>query len=365
MNVPRSPLLTPPNLIALSTLLASSFWLSWWFYDRSQYVYVTDARVASSMINVSSRIPGWIVEFPLSEGQHVNKGDALAMIDSRDIKLQLSEVEARLSTLQYEYEKKELQLALSIKQVDSSIKAEQARLAAAQAGLAEASIELSQAKKDLKRAKSLLKQKMISDEVFEARQRDSDRAVEAHHRREAELATANAQLQAAQANLASIDVLNKELEIARNREVEMEVEHSRFSNLLADHMISSSIAGVVDETFINSGEYVYPGQRILMLHDPNKVWIKANVKETDIRRIAIGSPVSIAVDAFPGTTLKGKVSNIGSSATSQFAMLPSPNPSGNFTKVTQRLEVRIELEAVGLDLKPGMMVELRIPVTNS
>lgn len=365
MNATRSPLLTPSNLIALSILVASSLWLSWWFYNRSQYVYVTDAHVASTMINVSSRIPGWIVDFPLSEGQHVNKGETLVMIDSRDIKLQMSEVEARLSTLQYESEKRELQLELSIKQVNSSIEAERSRLAAAQAGLAEAQIKLTQAKKDLVRAKSLLRQKIISDEVFELKQSDNDSALEVHHRKEAELATATAQLQTAQANLASIDVLNKELKIARNREEEVEVEHSRLTNLLSDHMILSSITGVIDETFINSGEYVYPGQRILMLHDPNKIWIKANIKETDVRLIAIGSTVLVSVDAFPGTTFKGKVTNIGSSATSQFAMLPSPNPSGNFTKVTQRLELRIDLEAAVQGLKPGMMVELQIPVTQS
>ncbi|MEX2326961.1 MAG: HlyD family secretion protein, partial [Pseudomonadales bacterium] len=75
-----------------------------------------------------------------------------------------------------------------------------------------------------------------------------------------------------------------------------------------------------------------------------------------------GSPVEVSVDAYPGRPFDGVITNIGTSATSQFAMLPSPNPSGNFTKVTQRLEVKVELKEPNPDLKPGMMVELRIPV---
>ena len=122
--------------------------------------------------------------------------------------------------------------------------------------------------------------------------------------------------------------------------------------------------GVIDETFINAGEYVYPGQRILMLHNPEQVWIKANVKETDVRRIKVGAYVSIAVDAYPGEPIEGSITNIGNSATSQFAMLPSPNPSGNFTKITQRIEIRIELDHRGRELKPGMMVELQIPTVH-
>jgi membrane fusion protein (multidrug efflux system) len=97
-----------------------------------------------------------------------------------------------------------------------------------------------------------------------------------------------------------------------------------------------------------------------MFHDPKKLWISANIKETDVAKLALGKKAEVLVDAFPNAPLEATLSRIGSAATSQFALLPNPNPSGNFTKITQRIEVRFELPETSLALKPGMMVELKI-----
>ncbi|MCB1645870.1 MAG: HlyD family secretion protein, partial [Pseudomonadales bacterium] len=126
------------------------------------------------------------------------------------------------------------------------------------------------------------------------------------------------------------------------------------------HSINSPVDGIIDEVFVHAGEYVYPGQRIMMVHNPDEKWIKANVKETEIRHIKPGSPVDITVDAWPDQHFAGTVARVGNAATSQFALMPSPNPSGNFTKVTQRLEVKVNVEDPEASLKPGMMVELAI-----
>lgn len=356
---------TPTNVAAVALLILSTLWLAWWFYDRSNYVYVTDARISSTMINVSSRIPGWVVDFPLTEGQRVNEGELLVKIDARDTELQLKEIEARLVTWGSEFEKRQLELTLAEKQTASALATEQSVLAASQAQLSGALVEKNRAAKELKRATSLLADKMISEETFDQREAAYHQAVEAESRQKAEVSAAKARVLSAEANLARLDVLRKELEITGQKRRELEVERDRLATRLDDHLILSQIPGVVDETFINAGEYVYPGQRILMLHNPDNVWVKANIKETDIRNIKVGSPVEVSVDAYPGQTLQGKVTRIGESATSQFAMLPSPNPSGNFTKTTQRLEVRVDLTEVGaLPLKPGMMVELQIPVSS-
>ena len=119
---------------------------------------------------------------------------------------------------------------------------------------------------------------------------------------------------------------------------------------------------MVDRTFVQVGEYVRPGQRLAIVHDPERLWIEANVKETQIRKLAIGQPVEIRVDAYPDEVFRGQVRIIGSATTGSFALLPNPNPSGNFTKITQRLPVRIEIERARERLAPGMMVEVRIDV---
>jgi membrane fusion protein (multidrug efflux system) len=133
---------------------------------------------------------------------------------------------------------------------------------------------------------------------------------------------------------------------------------------LARRTITAQFDGIVDATFVDVGEYVTPGTRIVMYHAPGDVWIDANVKETDFGRILVGSQASITVDAFPGRTFKGEVIGMGGAATSQLALLPSPNPSGNFTKVTQRLPIRVSIDAAGMKLRPGMMVEVYVDVAD-
>ena len=91
-----SSMFSRTNILAFAILAVTCVWLAWWFYQRSLYVYLDDARVASTMINISSRIPGWVVDLPVDEGQQVNKGDTLVSIDNRDTRLQLDETEARL-----------------------------------------------------------------------------------------------------------------------------------------------------------------------------------------------------------------------------------------------------------------------------
>ena len=117
-------------------------------------------------------------------------------------------------------------------------------------------------------------------------------------------------------------------------------------------------------TFVRQGEHVAAGQRIAMFHDPERIWVEANVKETSIGRLKPGMKAEVRVDAYPGRVVRGEIHRIGQAATSQFALLPDPNPSGNFTKITQRLPVRIRLEEKDLELRPGMMVEVDIPLGN-
>ena len=161
---------------------------------------------------------------------------------------------------------------------------------------------------------------------------------------------------------ARLDVLDREIDALGHREAELRsrIEQQRID--VADRTIRSPIDGVVDRVFARAGEYVRPGQRLAIVHDPKRVWIEANVKETQIRNLAAGQPVEVRVDAYPGKVLRGRVRSIGSATTGSFALLPSPNPSGNFTKITQRIPVRIDVERSGERLAPGMMVEVRIDV---
>ena len=124
----------------------------------------------------------------------------------------------------------------------------------------------------------------------------------------------------------------------------------------------------MDRTLGDVGDYIQAGQWVMMVHDPKNVWVEANVKETALNDVAVGQQVEIGVDAYPGMVQRGHVIRVGNTATNQFALLPSPNPSGNFTKITQRVPVRIAFDGkanqVDPRLKPGLMVEVAINVAD-
>ena len=357
---PRTSIWTPSNISAIVILALSSLWLAWWFFERADYVHVNDARVAANMVSISSRIPGLVTDLHITEGQAIGANQLLATIDERDIRLKLKALEARLATEKGEFVRQQSQLALTERQIETAITAQKSQLAAAVAAAREAEIMEIQASHDVNRATTLRKDKLIADEQWEQRSLSQQTATQLYQRRLAEVQAASAEVLRAEAARAQLRVLENELTIILLRQDQLDVDRQQLLKTLADHTINSPIAGVIDETFINPGEYVYPGQRILMLHNPAELWIKANVKETEIRHISVNSPVLIAVDAWPEKTFYGRIERIGEAATSQFALLPSPNPSGNFTKITQRLEVRIGIDDPQGLLKPGMMVELQI-----
>jgi membrane fusion protein (multidrug efflux system) len=167
-----------------------------------------------------------------------------------------------------------------------------------------------------------------------------------------------------------------EAQAARDRLAVLEYEQQRLGHdrdrvahqlgqqkvILAERQVLAQLPGIVDQTFVNAGEYLMPGQRIALVHNPENVWVKANIKETEVRHLNVGQSVKIEVDAYPDKVFSGEVVRIGHAATSQFALLPSTNPSGNFTKVTQRLPIKISLAQEGELLRPGMMVEIAIDI---
>ncbi|MEJ6591366.1 MAG: HlyD family secretion protein [SAR86 cluster bacterium] len=356
----RPAIWSTTNVSAMLILIFSSLWLAWWFLQRADSVYVNDARVASHMISISSRIPGRIIDISVLEGQTIQAGQILATIDDREIQLRIKAIAANLATLQAEFGRQQNQLILTERQVESEIDAQKYHLAATKAALAEAAALVEQAQHDLNRANSLRLDKLIADETWEQRDLGLLTTNQLYLRRQAEVDAASAQVVKAEAARAELQVIESELLIITSRQNQLAVEKQQLLTSLEDHSVASPIQGVIDETFVNPGEYVYPGQRIIMLHDPLDVWIKANVKETEIRYLQVDSPVQILVDAWPDESFHGRVARIGQSATSQFALLPSPNPSGNFTKITQRLEVKITIDDPRGLLRPGMMVELKI-----
>jgi membrane fusion protein (multidrug efflux system) len=350
-------------VVALLSILLLA-WGGRWLYYRYTHVHVEDARIDGEIVTVSSRVSGWVTELPVIEGETVAKGQLLARIDDRDTRMQRDVLLARLSSL----ESQSMVVRAQSGQVDEEtlgrFQSETNRLVAAEAEVAVSEVQMKQARDDFRRAEDLTAQKWLSQQAME-RSRSAFLQAQEHHRKAlAEVAAVRGNLSTAGGSRRQLQVLERQMLVFARQADEIRAEIRRLETDIADRVIASPADGVVVMTFVRKGEHVATGQRMLMFHDPRQIWVEANVKETDVGKLSAGMPVRVRVDAYRGREFAGEIFRIGQAATSKFALLPDPNPSGNFTKITQRLPVRILLKEADPRLRPGMMVEVDIAVRN-
>jgi membrane fusion protein (multidrug efflux system) len=347
------------GLIVLAALLSVGRWGYW----QWSHVSETDARVKAATIAVSSRVSGWIVDIPVSDGARISKGDVLVEIDSRESKLRLAEHGSQISALAAEREQITAQIELidltTARRVDALRSRAESTQVAVQAGREQYDL----ARAEFERSRALLKDGVVSRQRLDQVQAELSRAQERHEKARSNLAAALADVAEAEAERGQIKVLASRIEELRYEEAQIAAQRDRQGLDVADRTIKSAVTGIVSETFVDMGEYVNPGQRLMLVHNPDAIWVEANIKETDIRHLSPGMAVDVSFDAYPNETFQGTIERIGQAATSEFALLPNPNPSGNFTKVTQRLPVRIAIDQANGKLRPGMMaiVDIAIP----
>jgi membrane fusion protein (multidrug efflux system) len=335
-----------------------------WVRTSLNYVHETDARIVADLVAVSSRVAGVVDERPAEEGRAIERGEVLVRIDARDARLRLAELEAELKGVDGERDRLSTELAMVEGRTSSRYANERSNLDALRALLDSVQAEFRFAKDEHDRAQALSSRGVVSS-------KDLDRARTAFLKAQQERLRAEAAISGGKARLAEADAARQEIEVMhrqlaslvhRRAEVQARVERQRLD--VQDREVRSPLAGVVARTFIDVGEYVSPGQRIALVYDPKAIWVETNIRETELDRLRVGQPVEIAVDAYPNRKLEGRVERIGLAATSEFALLPSPNPSGNFTKITQRVPVRITLPDHADLLRPGMMVVVYIDVSD-
>jgi len=349
------------NLLLLGVAIAAALAFgAWEVRQRALYLTEEDARVRADLITVSSRVPGWVTRRAVREGQAVEQGAVLLTIDARDAALALTELAAQRRAILADEKRLAADTDLARAQTRTGLDSARAELEAASVAVSSLEPQLELARSDLERARRLYEQKMASESTRDQSQAQLQRLEREYRLATAQRQNAEAKVKEAEAERARLDVLAAQRAMLETRVAEIDAKIRRQTLDLEDRTLKSPVAGVIDRLFVEPGEYVGAGQRLLLLHDPSVVWIEANVKETQLRRLAAGQPVRVRVDAYPDEAFEGTVERIGQSATSTFALIPTPNPSGNFTKITQRVPVRIAIEQREGKLRPGMMVEVRI-----
>jgi membrane fusion protein (multidrug efflux system) len=343
--------------LGVAGLLAGS---AWWLIDRSGAVYTSDARVRANMVAISADVPGRILEIPVEAGDEVAVGRLIARLDDREATLALATMSLELKAVEAEVEREKMRAQLAQEKGSNRIGASEAGLTAARADANAARVLLQTAEADHARTRTLKAQGLATQSAFDQSAMRLEAARQAVGRAEAVVSFGRAGVGEAVAEAGERQVIEWTIEVLLLKAHALRQQISLQKVALGQHEIASPINGVVDEVFADKGEYVTPGARIALAHNDADLWIEANIKETEIARVTIGAAVEVRLDASPSHVCIGRIERIGSAAATEFALIPNANPTGVFTKITQRVPVHVSLEGLCAQLRPGAMANLRI-----
>ncbi len=347
--------------VALGLVLTASVLAAFlWFQERNRWIYATDARIKATMVGVSAELRGKVAEVPVEIGERIPSGTILLQLDDREARFRLEELTAGLEALKAETLMTRTLRDQTVAVAQSRLNERRAELLRAEADLKAADARRQQAERQAERARSLRQRGVMSEENRDEAETRLVEAVRDQEDAKARMTAFEARIVEAEANLLEAEVISHRITMLSRRQEQMESQIESQKIVVERHAIRSPIDGVVDEIFLDLGEQALPGFRAALVHDPDSVWVEANIKETRIARVRLGAAVRVDVDAFPGQPLAGKVIRIRDVATGEFALLPSPNASGVFTKITQRVPIKISLAEHDLTLRPGTMVTIAI-----
>ena len=322
-------------VIVVAMIVAAGFW---WWIRASKIVSTDDARVKGMIASISTKAPGRIAEILVNEGDNVQAGQVIAKIESTEFEVGVAQAQANLNAVQ-----------AKLAGIKAGSRPQQVAQAGATSNQAEATLKNAQS--NFERSELLYEQGAIS-----AQQRDTA---------ETALSVAHAQYDGTVQSY-SLTAEGPRIEDVQVAEAQMEQAAAALKNAqlqLDNTQIKASVAGVIAVKSIEPGEIVAVGQPLFNITNLSDVWIAANIEETYIGKVQVGESVEVGIDAYPGRKFKGQVIEVGSASGSQFALLPTENTTGNFTKVTQRLPIKIK--AVDVDeyvLKPGMSAIVAISI---
>jgi membrane fusion protein, multidrug efflux system len=347
--IPAAPRRKPLPLIILSAVILSvAVWGIRKFVFAQSHVETDNAQVDGHITPVAPKVQAFVAQVRVEENQHVDAGDTLVVLDDRDLKVRLQQAEADYAAA----------MAASggrgrAGQAVSQLAASQAQAQSAQASVASAEAAARKASSDLERIRGLAAQKIVPAQQLDAAQAANDAA-------EANLEAARRQASAAGSVVAASGAAVSGAE-ARLAGARAAVENARLQ--LSYTVITAPISGVIGRRTVEQGALMQVGQTLLSIIPDRDVWVTANIKETDLADVAVGNSVEFTVDAYPGRHFRGHVESLSPATGARFALLPPDNATGNFTKVVQRLPVRVAVDG-GADeqhpLRPGMSVVVTI-----
>lgn len=334
-----APWLGCAAILAL-VFLTTTQWHEW---TSSRTIQTTqNAYVKSDFAVLSANASGYIKTLPVGDYQYVRAGDVIAQIDARDYELAVSAAQADLAKAQ-----------ANLDNLDEEVAQQRARIKAAQADVRSAEVRVRQYRNNPARQDDLVKDGALSRQLFENAQADLEHAVSQRDAAaaQAELATRSLSVLEGQRAVRQADVSGA---TAALDAVRQNLSYTR---------IVAPFDGMLNKRHVQVGSLVANGTQIVSIVPTEQSYVIANYKETQLAHVQPGQPVVLTVDGLAGRQFRGRVGEIAPMSGAESALLPSDNASGNFTKVVQRIPVRIELEpgqGALARLRPGMSAETRI-----
>jgi len=324
-------------------LIALAFFAQW--YLKGRFYETTDnAYVQGEITRVSSQLGARVSEVLVQDNQHVDKGQLLVRLEPDDFRLSIDRAQATLATREAE----RVQAQSKLTQQSSLIAASDAQVQANQATLGRTQI-------DLARLQKLRTPGFVSEEQVTTMTADSNVA-----RSQVTKAQADAQSQRQQVNALNAEIKRLDAQIATAR---ADLAQAQINMQRTE--IHSPISGLVGQRAARNGQYVQAGAYLLSIVPDEDIWVQANFKETQIEHMGIGQSAELTFDSFPGTPIKGQVNSLFAASGAQFSLLPPDNATGNFTKVVQRIPVKLTFapdNPLHGKIRPGMSVTVSVNI---
>jgi membrane fusion protein (multidrug efflux system) len=356
---------TPILVVLLAVVILATITWNWNSWEGGRVEQVTDdAYVHGDITPLSTKVAGLVKEVTVSDYQSVHKGDPLVQLDDDDFNAQVAQavaaVEAAKAAIEDNLRQRDLEDA-RIERALAGVDQANAQIAAAQGGIEEVQAEVVRSGLERKRQEALI-------QTGSTTQRQVEQAVADQQLFSAKLASRDADLVQAKTMLRSnelaVEAERRTKRVLESQDAQLTADlHAKEAALevakvnLGYTRITAPEDGTVGERQVRPGQLVSPGTQVISFVSRIK-WVVANYRETQLTNMKIGDPTELRIDEYPGKILKGKVLEIAPASGSQFALLPPDNATGNFTKVVQRIPVKITLddESVAATLQPGLSV---------
>jgi membrane fusion protein (multidrug efflux system) len=356
---------TPLLVVALALAVLITITRDWNAWEGGKVEQKTDdAYVRGDVTPLSTKVAGIVRTVHVADFQRVHKGDLIVELQDDDYRAQVDQataaVEAARAAIVNNLRQRELQDARIAKAL-AGIDQAKAQITAAEAGREAVNADLVRAHAERKRQENLYQTHSATQQKVEAVVADDERLSAQLASREADLKQAETMLRSSEL---AAEAERRSRAVLESQDLQLQADlRAKQANLLAAMVnlgytkIYAPSEGTVGERQVRTGQLVSPGAQVIAFVDVTK-WVQANYRETQLTNVKIGDAAELRIDQYPGEVLHGRVLEIAPASGSQFSLLPPDNATGNFTKVVQRIPVKIGLDdnALAAKLRPGLSV---------